>query len=373
MMSRLFSPISIARSLLLAMCFVLSTASVSAATIKDVLGRNVEVSLPAKRVILGFYAEDYMAIGTEKAFDNIVGISKDTWAVWRPASWKLYTNYRPSLDTIPDVGEVESQTFSIEKVIALKPDLIVLADWQYKGLGFDADRLEDAGIPIVVLDYNAQTLERHLASTRIIGQITGQTERAETIASEYEHAINQISDRIAKADKPKPRIYIEFGNRGPSQHSFTYGKNMWGAMANVAGGDNIAAPFIEWWGPINPEQVLASKPEIIVITGTESGKSSDAMLMGQNVDRADSEKRLKAFSGRAGWSQLPAIKNKKLYSAYQGASRSITDYAMAQYFAKIMYPELFADINPEQTYLNFYKKYLPVVPKGTFTASAYGQ
>lgn len=362
---------SLAKSRLMVFALLFFTTGINAATIEDILGRKVSLDLPAKRVVLGFYAEDYMAIGTEQAFDNIVGISKDTWAVWRPASWRLYTDYRPSLDKIPDVGEVESQTFSVEKVIALKPDLVVLADWQYKGLGFDADRLEEAGIPIVVVDYNAQTLERHLASTRIIGQITGQEQRANTIANEYNQAIQQIQTRIAKANKPKPRIYVEFGNRGPEQHSFTYGKNMWGAMAKAAGGDNIAAPFIEWWGPINPEQVIASKPDVIVITGTESGKSSNAMLMGQNVTRAESKKRLQAFAKRAGWSQLPAIKNQQLYSAYQGASRSITDYAMAQFFAKIMYPDLFADINPEQTYLNFYQKYLPVVPKGTFTASAY--
>jgi iron complex transport system substrate-binding protein len=34
-----------------------------------------------------------------------------------------------------------------------------------------------------------------------------------------------------------------------------------------------------------------------------------------------------------------------------------------------MYPDLFADLNPEQAYLDFYKKYLPVTPEGTFTLS----
>ena len=31
----------------------------------------------------------------------------------------------------------------------------------------------EAGIPIVVLDYNAQTLDKHIKSTEIIGQLTG--------------------------------------------------------------------------------------------------------------------------------------------------------------------------------------------------------
>ncbi|MBJ7539332.1 ABC transporter substrate-binding protein [Marinomonas transparens] len=337
--------------------------------INDVLGRQVDVDVPAKRVILGFYAEDYMAIGTEKAFDNVVGLSLDTWKGWRPASWDLYTNYRPSLKNIPDVGEVEAQTFSIEKVLSLKPSVILLADWQFKGLGMDVDRLEDAGIPIIVVDYNAQTLERHIKSTHIIGQLTGQEKRAEQIASEYQQTIESTRQRIKEANLPKPRTYIEFGNKGPSQYSFTYGKNMWGAMVTAMGGDNIAAPFVEWWGPMNPEQVLASKPEVVFLSGTESGVKGEALPMGQGIDRKLALSRLRGFETRAGWQQMPAVENGRVHGIYQGASRSILDAPMAQFLAKAMYPSLFKDVNPEQEYLNFYKKYLPVTPTGTFTVN----
>lgn len=335
-------------------------------TLEDVLGRQVSIDLPAKRVILGFYAEDYLAIGTDAALDHVVGISKDTWKVWRPASWELYTQYRPGLDSIPDVGEVEAQTFSIEKVISLNPDVVVLADWQYKGLGFDIDRLDEAGIPIVVLDYNAQTLERHIKSTELIGQLTAQESRADKIAHEYQAAIEQIQQRIAKSGQPKPRAYVEFGNKGPDEYSFTYGKNMWGAMLKMAGADNIAAPFVEWWGPINPEQVLASKPEVIFIAGTESSSLKGAMMMGQNVQRKDAAQRLQGFAQRPGWDSLPAVENDRVYGIYQGASRTIMDYTMIQALAKALYPNLFTDLEPEQNYLRFYENYLPVKPAGTF-------
>lgn len=346
-----------------------SLAHADLTTIEDVLGRSVNVDVPAKRVVLGFYAEDYMAIGSEQAFDHVVGISRDTWQAWRPASWKLYTDYRPSLKEIPDVGEVESQTFSVEKVLSLNPDVVLLADWQYKGLGMDVDTLEDAGIPIVVVDYNAQTLERHLQSTHIIGELTGQAERADQIANEYKETVNHIHSTITEAGFDKPRTYIEFGNQGPSEYSFTYGKNMWGAMVSSAGGDNIAAPFVEWWGPINPEQVIASDPEVIFITGTESGKKSDAMVMGQGVDRATAVERLKGFTKRPAWEGLSAVQEQRLYGIYQGASRTIMDSSMLQFIAKAQYPELFADLAPEQNYLDFYQRYLPVTPSGTFAVS----
>ena len=336
--------------------------------INDVLGRKVEVDLPAQRVVLGFYAEDYMAIGTESAFDNVVGISRDTWKIWRPANWNLYTNYRPSLKDIPDVGEVEAQTFSIKKVISLKPSVILLADWQYKSLGTDIGRLTNANIPIVVVDYNAQTLDRHIKSTNIIGQLTGQNERARKIADEYKQTIESTLQRIEAANLPKPRTYVEYGNKGPDQYSFTYGKNMWGAVVTMMEGNNIAAPFVEWWGPMNPEQVLASNPEVIFLSGTESGVKGDAMVMGQGIDRKLAESRLKGFTKRVGWDQLPAIKNQRVYGIYHGAARTILGAPMVRFIAKSMYPNLFKDINPEQEYLDFYKKYLPVTPTGTFTA-----
>lgn len=334
-------------------------------TIADILDRKVTFDAPAQRVIVGFYPEDYMAIGTEAAYDNVVGMSKYIWQA-RPANWEMYTEHRPSLNDIADIGRVDTKTFSVEKVISLNPDLIMLAEWQYKGLGSDIERIEQAGIPVIVVDYNAQTLERHVKSTAIIGVITGQEERAKTIAEEYAQNIHMIQARLAEANLPKPKIYTEFGAAGINEIGYTFGKNMWGAIATMAGGDNISAPYVEWWGKLNPEQVLAENPDVIVMTGYESGSGDDAMIMGQGVNPEEAQARLDGFEQRTGWSTLNAVQNDRMYGAYHGACRTILDGAMIQFYAKAMYPELFKDLNPEKAYIDFYKKYLPVAPSGTF-------
>lgn len=346
-----------------------SSAIAEVKTVTDVIGREVKVDLPAKKVVLGFYFEDYMAVGGEAAYDSVVGISREAWEGWVPANWNMHTAHRPSLRELPDVGEVEAQTFSVEKVLSLNPDLVILADWQYKALGLDADRIEEEGIPVVVVDYNAQTIERHVASTLLFGELTGQGARANEIADFYSGALKDVADRIAASGKPKPKVYVEFGNKGPAEYSFTYGKNMWGAMSTAAGGDNIAAPFVEWWGPINPEQVLASKPDAIFISGRENNKSEAALPMGQAVKADEARAKLKAFETRQGWNELPAIKNGQLFGVYQGASRTLSDFAMVQYIAKQLYPQQFADVDPVANYLGYYTKYLPVRPEGTFAIS----
>ena len=123
---------------------------------------------------------------------------------------------------------------------------------------------------------------------------------------------------------------------------------------------------------MNPEQVIVSKPDVVVIAGreTELKKNAEALVMGINIPKEEALKRLNGYKNRTGWADLPAIKNNRLYGIYQGASRSLTDAASMQYIAKALYPDAFKDVDPLKTYLDYHKKYLPVVPEGTFYLKA---
>lgn len=342
------------------------TAFAEVVKLTDVTGREVEVDVPAKRIVLGLYFEDYWAIGGDQAMDRLVGISKAAWKDWRPANWEAYLKARPSLEEIADVGEVEVSTFSVEKLIALKPDVAILAEWQVNGIGADYQRIVDAGIPVVVVDYQAQTEVRHLASTRLIGMITGAKERAEAIATEYKEAIDDVRSRIEKGGLPKPSVYIELGNKGPGEQGASYGDYMWGKIAEVAGGTNITRELVKTWGAVSPEQILAARPDVIVMSGSEWRKHATGQLMGEGVGLEEARARLDGFAARPGWSSLPAIQNGRLHGVYQGDSRTIMDYTATQYMAKALYPDLFKDLDPQANYLGFYERYLPIRPKGTF-------
>ena len=62
-MKRRFSTLAIATILGLSAGF----ANADPVKVKDILDREVTVDLPAKRVVLGFYYQDYMAVGGDKA------------------------------------------------------------------------------------------------------------------------------------------------------------------------------------------------------------------------------------------------------------------------------------------------------------------
>lgn len=65
--------------------------------VKDVLDREIKVNLPAKRIILGFYYTDFLAVGGAKAFDKVVGFVKDGWAVYAKNSYEFYAQFIPRI------------------------------------------------------------------------------------------------------------------------------------------------------------------------------------------------------------------------------------------------------------------------------------
>lgn len=340
--------------------------------VKDVLDREVKLNLPLKRIILGFYYTDFLAVGGAKAFDKVAGFVKDGWAVYAKNSYEFYAQFIPRIKNLADVGDPQFGTFSVEKVLALKPDLLILAAWQYEVIQEDLATFEKHNIPVVVIDYNQESVAKHSLSTEILGQILGQEEKALELVNFYKSKINVVQERIKSAALPKPKIYIEFGNKGPQENSFTFGDDMWGALIDLAGGDNIARNLVKRWGVINPELVLAANPDVIIITGRESDleKNKEAMVMGFNIEENEALKRLEGFKFRKGYENLNAIIHHKLFGAYHRASTTLADVAMVEFIAKTLYPSLFEDIDPLKTYLDFHQKFLLAKPQGTFMIKA---
>ena len=335
-------------------------------TITDIVGRTVTIPDNPQRVLLGFYFEDFYAIVGENAYDRVVAISKDAWAGWRNLQWKAYTKTTPKLLKLTDVGEVDSGSFSVEAAVAARPDIAIIAEWQFTGMGEAVAKLEAAGIPVVVVDYNAQTVENHVASTLLIGKIMGAEERARKLADEYAAAVKDIIYRVAKISGPKKRVYIELGNKGPSEYGNTYTDYMWGGVITMAGGENIALGQVGKWAPLNPEFVLTTNPEFIFIAGSGWANRDKAVLMGPGIPAEKTYERLRPYMQRAGWADMAAINAKQVHALYHGGARTLYDYAFLQYIAKTLHPEVFADIDPQATLKRFFDTYLPIEANGTY-------
>ncbi len=366
---------SICRALLVFLALFYSMLAVANTTtaveVTDAIGRKVKVQLPVKRVVINFNFEEFTAVAGKENWSKVVGISRAPWEGWRPVIFKRYTQVIPNLQAMPDIGHSEDGTFSAEKIIALKPDVVFMAEWTFSALANARQQIEAAGIPVVVIDYNAQLLERHLASTRVIGKVMGTSPRAEELASMYEREYNKIITRIASL-KPstKKKVYVELGQAGPETVGNSYSGTMWGKIITLLGAENIADGKLKGpWGPLNQEAVVVDDPDLIFIAGSSWVNKPKAVKTGYEATLEQTRASLMPYAKRELWAGMKAVKNKNVHAIEHGLCRTLYDFVAMQYIAKQLYPEVFKDLDPELAFKTYHEKYLPVGYAGTWMAS----
>jgi ABC-type Fe3+-hydroxamate transport system substrate-binding protein len=338
----------------------------------DAIGRAIALKAPAERIVLGFNYEEFTAIAGPAGWDRVVGFGRTLWTDWRPSIFKRYLVPIPRLAGLPDVGNTDDNSFSLEKVLSLRPDLVVLAEWSFASLGPQVAQLEALGIPVMVIDYNAEIPERHIASTLALGIATGNEERARTLARLYADKLADIRRR-AGAVTVKPKVYVELGQGGAGTVGNTYWKGMWGRLIDFAGAENIAAGRIPGaWGPLNPEYVLAANPDAIFIAGSSWANKPSAVVTGYDADLAATRASLAPYAKRQGWPGLKAIRNGQIFALEHGLCRALYDYTATYYIAKQVFPAQFADIDPIDELRRYHAQYLPVTFEGTWMAKLEG-
>ena len=252
-------------------------------------------------------------------------------------------------------------------MLSLKPDLLITLALDYNGLKTAMTQIEAAGVPILCVDYNAQVLDKTVASTLALGRATDNLERAQTLAELYRTRVADIARRLAGA--PTPRAYVELGQGGADVVGNTYNGVMWGRMVELAGGANIANGRIPTgFHPMSPENVLAAAPDFIFITASSWAGSPNAVRAGYDVGVETTRRTLAPYADRPGWSGLPAIRSGDLYAIETGLARSLWDWVASEYFAKQMHPDAFADVDPVTDLRRYHEQFLPVTFEGTWMA-----
>jgi iron complex transport system substrate-binding protein len=348
-----------------------SLAALAAPTeITDALGRKVTVDLPAKRLVVNFNFEEFTAVAGVDGWSRVVGISRAPWEGWRPLIFNRYKAVIPNLAAMPDVGFTEDNSLSAEKIIGLKPDVLLMSEWGYKAAKPQMEQIEGAGIPIVVIDYNAQLLERHLASTRALGKVMGAEARAESLAGLYEREYNDVLARVAKAKAagaPTKKVYVELGQAGAETVGNTYNNTMWGKIITTLGAQNIATGKIPGpWGPLSAEAVIAENPDLILMASSSWVNRPRAVRTGYDIPESETRASLMPYAQRPGWADLKAIKAGDVNAIEHGLARTLYDFVAMQYIGKRLYPEAFADVDPVSSFKAYHERYLPISFSGTW-------
>ena len=337
-------------------------------TVVDVTGREVSMELPAKKVVLAgwtgsgnpFYT--LIALLGDDAPKTIVGMDEGL-KKYRHWIWEKFSKRYPALNDIPDVGGPPE--LNVELIISLNPDVVMIPAATLKPGDESVKILEKAGIPVVLNDFHTETMDTHVRSIEMIGKVVGKEQRAQELIDFYKKQYTVVEDRLAKSNEEKPRVYIEVG-QDPKEYKNTYGKIMWGVLAEHAGGDNVGAKMVERYAPVSPEAVLAANPQVIILTGANWPKKPNSLQLGYAANEADSRARLKKFLDRPGWDSLDAVKSGRVYGIHHGLSREIWDFFPLQCLAKWFHPELFKDLEPMEAFKEFHERFLGIEYSGVW-------
>lgn len=337
-------------------------------TVTDVAGREVSFDKPVERVILGEGRMLYSvaAIESDDPFAKIVGWRNDLWTT-DVDGFNAYVTKFPKGKDLPFLGNLTDGTLQTETVVKLHPDVMLLPI----GNKAAADEvqlekmLSGIGVKIVYIDFREHILANTEPSLKILGKLFGKEKRADEVAAYWKEQLARVTDKIKSANPARPNVFM-YRAAGLVECCGTFGPDNFGLMVDWAGGHNLGSDFLPGYtGSINAEQVIASNPDIVVVTGSNWSQTKDAkdfVNVGPNAEAtfADSRKALAALVAAPAFTGSKALANNNVHAIWHQFYTSPYQFVAVQEMAKWFHPDLFADLDPEATFREFHEKFLPV-------------
>jgi iron complex transport system substrate-binding protein len=350
-------------------------------TLTDITGRKVEVSVPVERVILGEGRQIYFtaALDTDAPFKRVVGWRDD----FKKADLNGYNEYLrkfPEMDKLPTFGGMKDGTFDVEQAVALHPDVIIMnidAKAATEEAGY-IDKLAKVGIPLVYVDFREKPMENTEPSMRLIGKLYGKEDRAEDFIKFREEEIAKVTDVLAAhPDEKKPVVFMERAGGYSDDCCMSFGNENFGKMVEIAGGINMAKDIIPGtFGTVNPEQIIASDPDQVIVTGANWElyvPGGNWVGLGAGADQKEAARKLSALMDRPGFTGIKAVKDGNVHAIWHQFYNNPYQFVAIQQIAKWLHPDLFKDLDPEATFSELHKRFLPVpYESGYFVSVNYG-
>jgi iron complex transport system substrate-binding protein len=272
--------------------------------------------------------EDMLALGLESHMVGTFAAVGDGPAD-APAIPAVYqAGFKKVRDVSPD------NYFTLEQLVGLHPDFL-FAGWNYgleTGTNLTPAYLTKFGIKTLVLTESCAHVQPGTSSVSInetyqdlrnLGEIFNVRARAQKVISGMQAQVAAARARIAGL-KPVTVFDYDSGQSAP----FTGpGLSMPTALISLGGGTNIFASLKQSWTSVSWEQVVAARPQCIIINDYSTPTV------------AQKEKFLETFSASK---NLPAVKNKCFLSlSYDEVTPSPRNAEAVMAIARWLHPSAF--------------------------------
>jgi iron complex transport system substrate-binding protein len=211
-----------------------------------------------------------------------------------------------------------------EKIIALQPDLVLVADWKEKEF---VQALRDAKIPVFVFKSPNDFDELKTAISQIT-RLVGEPAKGKAMQDKVDARLAAVATKtkgIAADKRPTVLAWTFYGSTYAKGTSFD-------ALAEKAGLVNAATKAgLTGWPQLSKEQILALDPDIITMPSwSYDGKTS-------------ADKYLADFVGDPVFAGLKAVRNKRVIIMQDKHMQATSQYMASgvEDLARAAYPALF--------------------------------
>lgn len=335
-------------------------------TATDILGRAVTLDAPAERIVLG-EGRHMAVLGLlhDDPVARVVGWRQDK-ALDEP-TMAAYRARFPAIDAVRPVGS-GNRDISVESIIALDPDLLVLSlmDAGDPGMERARQQVEAAGIPVAYVDFFSHPQENSIPSLRILGALTGAEAKADEFAEFYDSRLARIRERLADPDIVRPRVFFHV-HAAPQGCCSTVGQGVFAEFIQTAGGQNIGADVVQGvLGNVSLEFLIGSDPDFYVATGGAHMAARGGLVLGTGVAEGAARDSFGALISAPGFSSLRAVDNGNVAGVWHLFNDTPSHIALIEYLAKTFHPQLFADVDPAATLAEIDERFSPVTVPGTW-------
>ncbi|HTX73334.1 MAG TPA: cobalamin-binding protein [Rectinemataceae bacterium] len=252
----------------------LATLGAQPVTALDSLGRKVTIPSAAHRIV-SLSPEATEAIYAAGAGPALVG---DT----------SYCDYPPAARSLPKIGGFAPDTVSVEKIVSLRPDLVITGGSLQSQVEATLTRLG-----IRVFAYEPKDFVAIADGMMAIGALAGTGDQGIRAAATLTAAVEKVRQLTARIPSSRrPAVFWEVYD----EPLMTCGRNSFAhQLIEVAGGRDIFSDLPGPWPVVSNEEVLTRAPDFIL--GPDD--------MGASVD-------VSRIAARPGWNSLPAIRNNRI-------------------------------------------------------------
>jgi iron complex transport system substrate-binding protein len=339
-------------------------------TITDAIGRQVTIKERPGAILLGSgFNLVALSLIHPDPVSLLAGWSGDMKGD-NPEIYRDFVEKFPALADVPIIGDGTGQGLSFETILSLKADLAILANWQADTEpGKRAiDYLEATGVPVFVVDFNSDPIRNTPENMRLLGKILEREDQANAFADFYEERLKRITDRVAAHPQPGPTVLMEaFPN--PDRCCFAYGTGGLGEFIGITGSRNVTDGNLpRQGGLVSSEYLIAADPQVYIATASPGGTYS-AFSVGPGVSADEARSTLGEVVKNPVLANLSGVREGRVHGLWNFFNAVPLNILAAEAFAHWLRPDLFADIDPDQSLKEINARFAAVPFNGAYWIS----